>query len=427
MRQPPTPRLTLARRRPPPRAQPPTFIFELTRRFKVDSAPSKLNLGVGAYRDESLQPVVWAAVRAAEAAVVAARGDKEYLPIAGLPEFRSAAAALLFGASGPGAAAVAGGRVATAQSLSGTGALTLGAHLLRRALPGAAVYVSDPTWENHGKVLIDAGAGEVRPHRYWDAAARALDINGMLADLAAMPRGSVVLLHACAHNPTGVDPTREQWAAIADVMAERALLPWFDSAYQGFASGDPEEDAWAVRYFLARGFEMLVCQSFAKNFGLYCERVGALHVVAADAASAAAALSHVENIVRPMYSNPPAHGARVVAAVLRSPELRAQWLAELAGAMTRVKRMRELLRAALEARGTPGGWAHVTEQRGMFSYTGLTREQSERMVEDFHVYMLPSGRVNMAGLSEATVPVAADAIHAVVTGAPAPGKTKDQE
>jgi len=375
---------------------------------------------VGAYRDEALRPVVWSAVRAAEAAVVGAGGDKEYLPIAGLPEFRAAAAGLLFGGAGPGADAVAAGRVATAQALSGTGALTLGAHLLRRALPGAPVYVSDPTWENHGKVLADAGAGEVRVHRYWDAGSRGLDLAGFLADIAAAPRGSVFLLHACAHNPTGVDPSREQWAAIADALAAGGHVPWFDSAYQGFASGDPDEDAWAVRYFLARGFEMLVCQSFAKNFGLYCERVGALHVVAADAPSAAAALSQVESIVRPMYSNPPAHGARVVAAVLRSPELRASWLAELAAAMARVSRMRALLRAALEARGTPGGWAHVTEQRGMFSYTGLTPEQADRMVDDFHVYMLRSGRVNMAGLSEATVAACADAIHAVVTGAPAP-------
>jgi aspartate aminotransferase len=302
---------------------PPTVIFHLTARFKADSSPAKVNLGVGAYRDEALQPVVFSAVRKAEAAVVAAGGDKEYLPIAGLPELRAGAARLLFGAD---SAALAAGRVATAQTLSGTGSLTLGAQLLKRLLPAARMFCSDPTWENHGKVVADAGAGGpggLEYYRYYDAASRALDAAGLMADLAAVPEGSVVLLHACAHNPTGVDPTREQWTALAALMQKRRLLPWFDIAYQGFASGDLDADAWAVRHFAAMGFEMLVSQSFAKNFGLYCERVGALHVVTGSKPAAAAVLSQLEAIARPMYSNPPAHGARVVARVLGDAELNA--------------------------------------------------------------------------------------------------------
>ena len=393
--------------------QPPAVIFHLGVRFRADAHPRKLNLGVGAYRDEQLRPVVFAAVRAAEQAVVAAGADKEYLPIAGLAEFRAAAARMLFGES---CAALAEGRVATAQALSGTGGLQLAAVLLRRLLPGRRVFCSDPTWENHGKLVADSGLGVLEYYRYYDAASRGLDAAGMLADLEAMPEGSVVMLHAVAHNPTGVDPTRAQWAAIAEVVQRRRLFPWFDIAYQGFASGDPDEDAWAVRDFAARGLEMLVSQSFAKNMGLYCERVGALHALCADKASAAAVLSNVEAIVRPLYSNPPAHGARVVARVLGDDALRASWRAELLGAMQRVQRMRRLLRAALEARGTPGSWAHVTEQIGMFSYTGLSPAQSDRMVETHHVYMLSSGRINVAGLNEATVPILADAIHEVVTG-----------
>ena len=302
-------------------ALPPTVIFHLTSRFKADADPRRVNLGVGAYRDASLAPVVFASVRKAEAAVVAAGTDKEYLPIAGLPELRVAAARLLFGAS---CAALAAGRVATVQTLSGTGSLTLGAHLLRRLRPEARMFCSDPTWENHGKVVADAGAGGpggLEYYRYYDSATRSLDEAGLLADLGALPEGSVVLLHACAHNPTGEDPTRAQRGAGAALMQKRRLLPWFDIAYQGFASGELDADAWAVRHFVTLGFEMLVSQSFAKNFGLYAERVGALHVVTPSKGAAAAVVSQLEAIARPMYSNPPAHGARVVARILGDPAL----------------------------------------------------------------------------------------------------------
>lgn len=213
-----------------------------------------------------------------------------------------------------------------------------------------------------------------------------------------------------------MDPTREQWESIADVMQARKLLPWFDTAYQGFASGDPEADAWPIRMFAGRGMEFLACQSFAKNFGLYCERAGALHISAADPASAAASLSVLETIIRPLYSNPPAHGARVVAHILNSADLTAEWRAELLGAMQRVKRMRQLTVDALKAKGTPGDWSHITSQIGMFSYTGLSKEQCFKMVEEHHIYMLDTGRINVAGLNEASIPLLVDAVHAVVTG-----------
>jgi aspartate/tyrosine/aromatic aminotransferase len=435
--------------------QPPTVIFHLTARFKADSHPKKLNLGVGAYRDDALQPVVFSAVRKAEAAVVAAGYDKEYLPITGLPAFtvrprarrlllrrRRAAAAsvprhappsssflhashlslqkasarLLFGAD---CAALNEGRVATCQTLSGTGALTVAAHLVRRTLPGRPVYISSPTWENHGKVLADAGIADVRPYRYWDGATRGLDWAGLQADLEDAPEGALVLLHGCAHNPTGVDPSGAQWAALAALCARKRLLPWFDVAYQGFASGDLDADAAPLRAFAAAGLELLACQSFAKNFGLYCERVGALHVLAADAASAAAALSTLEAIVRPMYSNPPAHGARVVAAVLGDAALNAEWRAQLAAAMARIQRMRALTAAAIAAKGTPGDWTHIVRQQGMFSFTGLDKAQATRMVEDFHIYMLDSGRINVAGLNDAAIPIFVDALDKVVRGLPA--------
>ena len=309
--------------------------------------------------------------------------------------------------------------MATCQTLSGTGALTVAAHLVRRTLPGRPVYISSPTWENHGKVLADAGIADVRTYRYWDGAARGLDWAGLQADLEAAPEGALVLLHGCAHNPTGVDPSAAQWAALAALCARKRLLPWFDVAYQGFASGDLDADAAPLRAFAAAGLELLACQSFAKNFGLYCERVGAVHVLAADAASAAAALSTLEAVVRPMYSNPPALGARVVAAVLGDAALDAEWRAQLAAAMARIQRMRALTAAAIAAKGTPGDWSHIVRQQGMFSYTGLDKAQATRMVEDFHIYMLDSGRINVAGLNEAAIPIFVDALDKVVRGLPA--------
>lgn len=397
--------------------QPPTVIFDLTRRFRADTHAKKLNLGVGAYRDAQLKPVVFSSVRKAEAIIAESNFDKEYLPISGLPELRTESAKLIFGNDSQ---ALKDNRVTTVQSLSGTGALTVAAHAIRRLLPGRNIYCSDPTWENHGKVVHDAGLPELQSYRYYDPKTCGFDCDGMLEDLNAAPEGSIILLHAVAHNPTGVDPSQEEWKKIAKVMKDRQLVPWFDCAYQGFASGDPDEDAWSIRYFVDEGFELLVCQSFAKNFGLYNERVGALHVVAKDSESAHAVHTNLEAIIRPMYSNPPQHGARIVSTILQNPELNAEWRGELANAMSRIKTMRTLLRDALVDKNTPNpnNWEHITKQIGMFSYTGLNKEQCDSMVNKHHIYMLDTGRINVAGLNESSIPIAAEAIHDVVTATP---------
>lgn len=235
-------------------------------------------------------------------------------------DLQTESAKLIFGNESP---VLAEKRVATVQSLSGTGALTLAAHAIKRLLPGRRIFCSNPTWENHGKVIHDAGLPELQYYRYYDPKTCGFDCKGMMEDLRSYPEGSIILLHAVAHNPTGVDPSQDEWKQIAQVMKERQLIPWFDCAYQGFASGDLDADAWSIRYFVEQGFEMFVCQSFAKNFGLYNERVGALHVVADDSESAHAVLTNLESIVRPMYSNPPQHGARIVSTILKNPDLNA--------------------------------------------------------------------------------------------------------
>jgi aspartate aminotransferase len=397
---------------------PPNAIFHLTKRFNEDTAAAKLNLGVGAYRTEEGKPLVLRAVAEAERRIAADQLlDHEYLPISGLLAFRQAVSPLVFGAA---SAAVAEKRIACVQTLSGTGALRLGAEFLaQQPVPGGGelvVLVPNPTWENHGKVFGMAGFRAVREYRYWHARDKRLDLAGMLEDVRAAPRGAVILLHACAHNPTGCDPSLEEWGAIADAVAAAGLIPFFDMAYQGFASGDTDVDAGAIRLFVDRGFSPLVATSFAKNMGLYGERVGSLQVVAPTAAAAAAVNSQLELLVRASYSNPPAHGARVVALVLTDPALRQLWLEELRAMVARIRRLRAELREQLEARGAPGTWEHVTGQIGMFSYTGLTREQSIKMVESHHIYMVDTGRISLPGLSTPMVPFLVDAMLRVMKG-----------
>ena len=378
---------------------PPDPILGVSDAFRADTHPDRMNLGVGAYRTEEGTPWVLPVVREAETRLLASGVDKEYLPIDGLAAFNAATARLLLGEASP---ALEAGRVATIQGLSGTGSLRVGAAFLAKFQPpGTVVYCSDPTWGNHFNIFGDAGMKTAK-YRYFDPATIGLDFAGMMEDLSAAPPGSVIILHGCAHNPTGVDPTREQWAAVADLCASRGLLPFFDVAYQGFASGDLDADAWAPRFFAHdKGLEILVAQSYSKNLGLYAERVGALNFVLADPGAATRSLSQAKRIARAMYSNPPAHGARIVAAVVGDPALFAQWKQEMATMAGRIKSVRTQLAAELAAAAPDRDWGFVTRQIGMFSFTGLTPAQVKRMTDVHHVYMTGDGRISLAGLSAA--------------------------
>lgn len=365
-----------------------------------------------AYRTAEGKPWVLPVVKKAEAKIVADTTlNHEYLPVLGLESFSSAATGLLLGED---SAAIKEKRAIGVQSLSGTGALRVGAEFLATILKKRTFYYSDPTWENHHKVFVNSGFTDPHKYRYWDPISRGVDFDGMVADISAAPEGSVIILHACAHNPTGCDPTEEQWRRLADVFEEKKLFPFFDSAYQGFASGDPNKDAFAVRYFVSRGFELLCAQSFAKNFGLYNERIGNLTIVQRDSSTTAAVSSQVTLLIRGMYSNPPAFGARIVSTVLNYPELRQEWMECIKTMSGRIIKMRQALFDELTKLGTPGTWNHITQQIGMFSYTGLNPQQVKKLISEFHIYLLSSGRINMCGLNEKNVGYVAKAIHAAV-------------
>jgi len=390
---------------------PPDAIFLTKNLFMKDKDPRKINLGVGAYRTNEGKPLVLNVVKKAEKLIVEDKKlDHEYLGIAGDDQFCTLSRELLFGKNYP---AVKEERIATAQTISGTGAVRVGAAFVQKWLPGRTVYLSDPTWGNHNTILDHTGIKWVN-YRYWKESTRSLDFDGMMEDLKKAPNGSVILLHACAHNPTGVDPTPEQWQGIARLMKEKDLVPFFDSAYQGFASGDLERDAYAVRYFGEQGFEMLVAQSYAKNFGLYNERAGALSIVAKDKKTAEACYSQLEAIIRPMYSNPPAHGCRIVKTILSTPALYDEWISELKGMANRIKQTRTMLFENLQKLGTPGDWKHIVSQIGMFSYTGLNKKQCEVLRDQLHVYLLLNGRISMAGINESNVEYLAKAIDEAV-------------
>lgn len=395
---------------------PPIEVFQLMKLFSEDSFQNKVNLSVGAYRDENGKPWVLPVVRKMEKQM--ADDDTllhEYLPVLGLDQFSQLSVSMLLGED---SAAIAEGRAFGIQTLSGTGSLRVGAELLNKHLKYTSFYYSAPTWENHHLVFINSGFTRPHTYRYWNPKTRAIDFDGFIEDLRSADENSVVLLHACAHNPTGIDPTQEQWEKIADVMQERKLFPFFDSAYQGFASGDLDKDAWAVRYFVSRGFELLCAQSYAKNFGLYNERVGNLAIVLNTSAHVAPIRSQVTWIVRGMYSNPPAHGARVVAGVLANRQLYDEWKDSIKLMSSRVMEMRHALRAELIKLGTPGNWDHIVKQIGLFSYTGLTQRQVEHLVQEYHIYLLKSGRINICGLNPSNVAYVARAMYDAVTKFP---------
>lgn len=392
---------------------PPDAILGLTAQFRADPDPRKVNLGVGAYRTATNEPYVLPLVRRVEQTLASdPSSTHEYLPQDGLASFCDASARLILGASSP---ALAQARTTTVQALSGTGALRVGLSFVARFLsPHTKVYVPKQTWSNHRNVVPAAGLPPSLDYRYLDSRTGQVDISAVVEDLDAAPPGSVVLLHGCAHNPTGADPTREQWLQILDVVKRRKLLPFFDNAYQGFASGSLETDAWSVRAFVDAGLDMLVAQSYAKNMGMYGERVGALTVVASQKGAEDAVRSQLKAIIRAMYSSPPKHGALVVATILQDDKLFKEWEGELVKMSNRIMDMRVKLKAALENNGAPGTWDHITSQIGMFSYTGLTSQQVAFMREKYHVYMTANGRISMAGLTDDTVLYVADAIKEAV-------------
>lgn len=387
-------------------------ILGVTVAYNKDSDPSKLNLGVGAYRTEEGKPLVLNVVRQAEQKLVNDPSRvKEYLPIVGLADFNKCSAKLIFGADSP---AIQENRVATVQCLSGTGSLRVGGEFLAKHYHERTVYIPQPTWGNHPKIFTLAGLS-VKSYRYYDPATRGLDFQGLVEDLGNAPSGAIVLLHACAHNPTGVDPTIDQWEQIRQLMRSKALLPFFDSAYQGFASGSLDADAQPVRMFVADGGECFAAQSYAKNMGLYGERVGALSIVCKTGDVASRVESQLKLVIRPMYSNPPLHGASIVATILKDSNLYNEWTLELKAMADRIISMRTQLLEALQARGTPGDWTHIIKQIGMFTFTGLNAEQVAFMTKEYHIYMTSDGRISMAGLSSKTIPHLADAMHAAVT------------
>jgi aspartate aminotransferase len=394
---------------------PPIEVFKLTRDYTADTDPRKVSLGAGAYRTEEGRPWILPPVKKAEK-LLAEQIEREeinheYLPVLGLESFSTAATRMLLGSASP---ALTEDRAFGVQSLSGTGAIRNGAEFLQRILGCNTVYLSDPTWAAHGLIFSKAGFTDQRKYRYWDPASRSLNFAGLMEDLGGAPENSVVVLHACAHNPTGMDPSKEQWQQIADLMIQKKLFTFFDCAYQGFASGDLDTDAWAVRYFESRGIELFCSQSFSKNFGLYNERAGNLTVVMNSKENAENFKAQMTLIIRGMYSNPPAHGCRIVDTVFKSPELYKEWEDCIKVMANRVISMRAGLRSRLEALGTPGDWSHITTQIGMFSYTGLNPEQCEFLKEVKHLYLLRSGRISISGITPSNIDHVAQSIHDAV-------------
>ncbi|WP_314410864.1 amino acid aminotransferase [Pseudomonas kuykendallii] len=384
-------------------------ILGLNEAFNADTRSTKVNLGVGVYTNEEGRIPLLRAVAEAEKARIAAHAPRGYLPIDGIAAYDKAVQKMLFGAD---SSLLAEGRVVTAQALGGTGALKVGADFIKRLLPDAVVAISDPSWENH-RALFESAGFPVQNYRYYDAASHGVDRAGLLADLKALPARSVIVLHACCHNPTGVDLQPEDWKAVLEVLREREHVPFLDIAYQGFGDGI-DQDAEAVRLFAESGLAFFVSSSFSKSFSLYGERVGALSIVTGTKDEAARVLSQLKRVIRTNYSNPPTHGASVVAAVLDSPELRALWEEELGEMRERIRGMRVALVDQLGALGATRDFSFVARQRGMFSYSGLTSEQVERLRSEFGIYAVGTGRICVAALNHGNLGAVTQAIAKVL-------------
>jgi aromatic-amino-acid transaminase len=384
-------------------------ILGLNEAFNADTRATKVNLGVGVYTNEDGKIPLLRAVREAEKARVDAALPRGYLPIDGIAAYDSAVQALLLGTDSP---LIAAGRVVTAQALGGTGALKIGADLLKRMNPAAKVAISDPSWENH-RALFEGAGFDVVNYPYYDAPTHGVNIEGMLAALNSYEAGTIVVLHACCHNPTGVDLSTAQWQQIVEVVKARSLVPFLDIAYQGFGDGI-DADAAAVRLFAAADLNVLVSSSFSKSFSLYGERVGALSIITSAKEESSRVLSQLKRVIRTNYSNPPMHGGSIVAAVLASPELRATWESELGEMRERIRAMRNGLVERLKASGVDRDFSFVSRQRGMFSYSGLTSAQVDRLREEFGIYAVSTGRICVAALNTRNLDVVANAVAHVL-------------
>ncbi|ASM16159.1 MULTISPECIES: amino acid aminotransferase [Serratia] len=390
-------------------AAPADPILGLTDIFRADARPNKINLGIGVYKDETGKTPVLTSVKKAEQYLLENETTKNYLGIEGIPAFASCTQELLFGKESP---IVTNRRARTAQTPGGTGGLRVAADFIANQTSAKRIWISNPSWPNHKNVFSAVGL-EVLEYAYYDAANHALDFDGLLNSLKQAQAGDVVLFHGCCHNPTGIDPTAEQWAQLAELSVANGWLPLFDFAYQGFANG-LEEDAQGLRIFAAKHQELIVASSYSKNFGLYNERVGACTIVAADAETADRAFSQVKAAIRANYSNPPSHGAAVVATILGNDALRAMWEQELTDMRQRIHRMRQLFVNTLQEKGAQQDFSFIIQQNGMFSFSGLTKEQVLRLREEFGVYAVNSGRVNVAGMTPDNMAPLCEAIVAVL-------------
>lgn len=389
---------------------PPDAILGITDAYKKDTNPKKINLGVGAYRDDNGKPYVLPSVRVAEQKLLSQGLDKEYAGIIGIADFCKAAAKLAFSEN---SVVIKEELNATVQGISGTGALYIGGAFLGDFFKGnKEIYMPTPTWGNHIPLFRRCGL-TVKQYRYYDPKTCGFDFNGALQDIAKIPENSIILLHACAHNPTGVDPKPEQWKEMSNVIKSRKLFPFFDMAYQGFASGNCDRDAQAVRMFIEDGHRIALAQSFAKNMGLYGERVGAFSMVCSSKEEAQRVMSQIKIIIRPTYSNPPVHGARIASMVLTDPALNKQWLQEVKGMADRIIGMRTKLRDGLKREGSTRNWQHIIDQIGMFCFTGMTQDQVERLTKEHSVYLTKDGRISVAGVSSGNVDYLAHAMHQV--------------
>lgn len=384
-------------------------ILGLTEAFKADENPEKINLGVGVYKDEAGATPVMASVKKAEAIILEQEKTKNYLPMPGSSEYAAAVQELLFGA---GNEIITTRRAATAQTPGGTGALRMAGELIKQIKPKAKLWVSSPTWANHNGIFGSAGF-EIKTYPYYDAESKSLDFDGMLAGIKEIPAGDVILLHGCCHNPTGLDPNQEQWGQLATVITQREILPLFDFAYQGLAEGI-DEDAAGLRLFARNAPEMLIANSYSKNFGLYNERVGGLTIVCGSQQAAQTVFSHLKLTIRRCYSNPPSHGGAIVATIMADKALRAEWEAEVAEIRRRIKEMRTLFVKKLKAKGVKRDFSFITRQNGMFSFSGLTKEQVEKLKQDYSIYIVGSGRINVAGMTHNNMDQLCGAIASVL-------------